>query len=78
MGFEHSVLLKVGHGGALLTLVAGRRALLTLVVESTLLALAGREKDDPKGCRSPDAPALACESAQRHRPAQVTELQYQA
>ena len=50
----------VRHGGALATLVAGRRALLMLVVESTLLALAGRVNDAADGSRSATAPARAC------------------
>jgi len=41
-------------------LVAGRRALLMLVVDSTLLALAGRVNAAVDGGRSPTAPARAC------------------
>lgn len=41
-------------------LVAGRRALLMLVVDSTLLALAGRVNAAADGSRSPTAPARAC------------------
>ena len=51
---------SVRHGGALATLVAGRRALLMLVAESTLLALAGRVNDAADGSRSATAPARAC------------------
>ena len=47
-------------------LMAGCRLLLTLVVESTLLALAGHMKPDPGGGggRAPDAPARAASVCQ--------------
>jgi hypothetical protein len=47
-------------------LMAGRRLLLTLVVESMLLALAGRVKlpPDGRGGRAPDAPARAASVCQ--------------
>ena len=57
---------SIHHGGALATLVAGRRALLMLVVESTLLALAGRVNDDADGSRSVAAPARACSGGLPH------------